>query len=385
MAGKISAPQPPPESVINDGMSKRLACPELSGLPLVFIAKSQDKRREITMSDLFERTENQYYFGNLSQELAAANPDIDIKQINDSLVQEIWKDRIHTLGPDPRNRQSLIWTLHSSFDDDILRDLHPMPCLAPLDQRKVALAISRKIKVGGKIHLKQLVDQLLAAWSKSALYRKETLALLSEVPWQSYPPECRKMIEYFIFPAKKFPHFCEIHGLRNPIEPYVPSPSQLHRPATDNLSIPPTGPAVSENSPTEDQGITSPAPASEVTPTITDSSISVPRKTKGRRPFHIKTYMEKFLDRAAAGQVEERPIEEARWLREWLRRKLQAGGGIVREKDLPAEETIRNNLYAVWCFDTRQRKPMTAQIRRWLDTEQPDHSSQGSSPISSLK
>lgn len=337
------------------------------------------------MSKLFERTENQYYFCNLSQELAAANPDIDIKQINDTLVQEIWKDSIHTPGPDPRNRQSLIWTLHSSFDDDILRDIHPMPCLAPLDQRKVALAISRKIKPEHKIPLKQLVDQLLTAWSRSELYRKETLALLSEVPWQSYPPECRKMIGYFIFPAKKFPHFCEIHGFRNPIEPYVPNPPPLHRPVTDNITPPTTGPAALENNPIEDESITSPAPAMEVTPTITDTAISVPRKTKGRRPFHIKTYIEKFLDRVAAGQVEERPIEEARWLREWLRQKLLAEGRIVREKDLPAEETIRNNLYAVWCFDTRQLKPMTAQIRRWLDTEQPEHSSQGSCPISSLK
>ncbi|WP_152426967.1 hypothetical protein, partial [Paramagnetospirillum caucaseum] len=295
------------------------------------------------MSEFFERTENQYYFGNLSQDLAAANPDIDIKQINDSLVQEIWKDSIHTPGPDPRNRQSLIWTLHSSFDDDILRDLHPMPCLAPLDQRKVALAISRKIKAGCKTHLKQLVDQLLAAWSRSEIYRKETLALLSEVPWKSYPSECQKMIEYFIFPAKKFPDFCKFHNFRNPIESYVPSPPQPPLPITDSFSLPPTNSAVSENSPVEDQGITTPAPVIEVTPIVSDSAICVLRKTKGRRPFHIKTYIEKFLDRVAAGQVEERPIEEARWLREWLRLQLLAEGRIVREKDLPAEETIRNN------------------------------------------
>ena len=323
------------------------------------------------MGKFFERTENEYYFGNLSQALAAANPDLDIRQIKNALVQELWKDTIHTLSPDPRNRTSLIWTLHSAFDDDILRDLHPMPCFAPLDHKKVALAISRTIQPGSNDYIKELVDQVSNESSGSEIYRKETLSLLSEIKWSSYPINCQEMIEYFIFPSKKFPDFCKFHGFKNPIKPYEPSLPSTQEPQqiTSPESITSIGPVNFPDPEIVNSSIEPPALAFNVKPNVDDTLISAHKKTRGRRPIHIKTYIEKFMDRVAAAQVEERPIEEARWLREWLRKKLEAEGSIVREKDLPAEETIRNNLYAVWCFDTRQLKPKTPQTRRWLDTE----------------
>jgi hypothetical protein len=90
---------------------------------------------------------------------------------------------------------------------------------------------------------------------------------------------------------------------------------------------------------------------------IADSQVIVPvPPERGRPSKHLDRYMAKFEERVGNGAVLGNPMDEARFLRAWLKESLASEAIPAAESDLPKEETIRNKLIRAFDFSRRHRK-----------------------------
>ncbi|MBI5162957.1 MAG: hypothetical protein HY985_03545 [Magnetospirillum sp.] len=195
------------------------------------------------------------------------------------------------------------------------------PQLHPITRRDLALAL---FQVGGlpahpdiKAFAEALAKTSHPAQARATFDHSLVYLALGAIAGRDYPKEGRHLLGKVVLPYRRLVAFCRRHDL---IEPEV-----LRR-RLAGLPIP-------------------------------DSQITVPpTQERGRPHKHLDRYMAKFEERIDRGAVLGNPMDEARFLRTWLKECLASEGMPAADNDLPREETIRNKIIAIYDFRRRHRK-----------------------------